>query len=74
MSDTRENSEAGKRRFAPSLNAKDARKGHCRENLEWIISCLNNTNRDKDKKDDYETDPPTTWNTKRFYEYIGLKL
>ena len=72
MSDTCENSEAGKRRFAPSLNARDTRKGHCRDNLEWIISCLNNGNRDKQKKEDFKTDPPTTWNTKRFYEYIGL--
>ena len=71
MSDTRD-SEAGKRRFAPSLNAKDARKGHCRDNLEWIISCLNNSNFDKQKKDDYESDHPTSWNTKIFYEYIGL--
>ena len=47
-------------------------KGHCRDNLEWIISCLNNGNRDKQKKEDFKTDPPTTWNTKRFYEYIGL--
>ena len=35
---------------------QDARKGHCRDNLEWIISCLNNTNRDKDKIEDYEND------------------
>ena len=74
MSNTLKNSEAGKRRFAPSLNAKDARKGHCKDNLEWIISCLNNTNCDKIKKDDYETDQPTTWNTTRFYKYIELKL
>ena len=70
MSDTWENSEAGKRRFAPSLNAKNARKGHCRDNLEWIVSCLNNSNFDKKKKEDYETDHPTTWNRKRFYQYI----
>lgn len=46
---------------------QDARKGHCRDNLEWIISCLNNTNRDKDKIEDYENDHPTSWNKKRFY-------
>ena len=72
MSDTWENSEAGKRRFAPSLNAKNARKGHCRDNLEWIVSCLNNSNFDKKKKEDYETDHPTTWDRKRFYQYIQL--
>ena len=71
MSDTC-NSQPNRRRFAPSLNAKDARKGHCRDNLEWIISCLNNTNQDKQKKQDYDSDHPTTWNTKRFYQYIGL--
>jgi hypothetical protein len=72
MSDTLENSQPNRRRFAPSLNAKDARKGHRKENLEWIISCLNNGNCDKQKKEIYETDHPTTWNTKRFFEYIEI--
>ena len=49
MSDTLD-SEANRRIFAPSLNAKDAVKGHCKDNLEWIISCLNNTNQDKQKR------------------------
>jgi hypothetical protein len=74
MSDTLENSQPNRRRFAPSLNAKDATKGHCKDNLEWIISCLNNGNHDKKKKEFYDSDHPTTWNTKRFYMYIQLKL
>ena len=74
MSDTLENSQPNRRRFAPSLNAKDATKGHCRDNLEWIVSCLNNSNFDKQKIEFYDSDHPTTWNTKRFYEYIELKL
>ena len=72
MSDTLENSQPNRRRFAPSLNAKDARKGHRKENLEWIISCLNNGNCDKQKKEFYDSDHPTTWNTKRFFEYIEI--
>jgi len=74
MNDTTDNSEAGHRMFAPSLNAIDPVKGHRKGNLEWICSFLNNGNCDKTKKEKFEDDKPTSWNRERFYEYIGFKV
>lgn len=74
MNDTTDNSEAGHRMFAPSLNAIDPVKGHRRGNLEWICSFLNNGNCDKTKREIFEDDKPTSWNRERFYGYIGFKV
>ena len=74
MNDTHDNSEAGHRMFAPSLNAIDPVKGHRKGNLEWICSFLNNSNFDKTKTDTFEDDKPTSWNRERFYGYIGFKV
>jgi hypothetical protein len=72
MNDTNDNSKSGSRMFAPSLNAIDPCMGHVKGNLEWIPSCLNNGNRDKDKTFRLNSDRPTSWNPERFREYIGL--
>ena len=66
--------KAGNRMFAPSLDATYPREGHVPGNLRWVCSFLNNTNHDKEKKEDYEDDDPTTWTRERWREYVGMIL
>jgi hypothetical protein len=66
--------KSGNRMFAPSFDATYPRDGHVPGNLRWVCSFLNNTNHDKEKKEDYEDDDPTTWTRERWREYVGMIL
>lgn len=68
MDETCDNSKAGQRRFAPSLDAIDPRKGHLKGNLRWICAFLNITCCDKIKTEDFSDDKPTQWTREIFVE------
>jgi hypothetical protein len=74
MRDTCDDSMAGSRMFAPSLDAIDATKGHVRGNLRWICSFLNCINHDKDKTGTFPDDRPTQWTKELFFENIRILI